>query len=71
MSVIAESFIVLKRSMLVWDRLASRGLVSVAPKNVTPTMVVSQSKVPIKMMLVANNTSFLTIFFFHFLFQIY
>ena len=61
MSVIAESFTALKSSMFDWVKLASKGLVSVAPKNITPMMVVNQSRVPIKMMVAANKTSFLTI----------
>ena len=47
--------------MFDWVKLASKGLVSVAPKNITPMMVVNQSRVPIKMMVAANKTSFLTI----------
>ena len=60
MSVIA-SFTALKISMFVWVNPAIRRLVSVAPKNITPMMVVNQSRVPIKMMVAANKTSFLTI----------
>ena len=39
---------------------ASRGLVSVAPKKTTPTMVVSQSIVPMRTSVVQNKTSRLT-----------
>ena len=60
MSVIAESFMALKSTMFVLVKQAKRELVSVAPKNNTPTMVVAQSMFPIKIMVAANKTSFLT-----------
>ena len=59
--MMAVSFMALKRRMFVWVRLAIRGLVSVAPKNAIPISVVSQSKVPMRMSVVQNMTSLLTI----------
>ena len=59
--MMAVSFMALKRRTFVWVRLAIRGLVSVAPKNAIPINVVSQSKVPMRMRVVQNTTSLLTI----------
>ena len=55
-----ESFTTLKISMFDCVNPASRGLVSVAPKKTMPMIVVSQSIVPIRMSVVQNKTSFLT-----------
>ena len=56
----AESFTALKISMFDCVNPPSRGLVSVAPKKTIPMIVVSQSIVPIRMSVVQNKTSFLT-----------
>ncbi len=59
--MIAESFIALKMGMFAWVNPAIRRLVSVAPKNTIPTMVVSQSNVPMIMRVAQNKTSFFAI----------
>lgn len=56
----AVSFTALKMSMFVWVNPASSGLLSVAPKKMTPMMVVSQSMVPIRMSVVQNKIALFT-----------
>jgi len=66
----AESFTKLKMNMFDCVNPASRGLVSVAPKKTMPMIVVIQSMVPIRMSVVQNKTSRLTMLlplFFKFL----
>ena len=57
----AKSFTVLKINIFDWVNPASSGLVSVAPYKHTPTIVVSQSIVPIRTSVVQNKISRLTI----------
>ena len=59
-NVIVESLTALNRGMFERVNPASNGLVSVAPKNNTPTIVVNQSRVPMRMIDVQNKTVFLT-----------
>ena len=54
----AEIFMILNPSRFDWVRVESRGLVSVAPKLVIPTIVVSQSASPNEIRIMQGNSSF-------------
>ena len=56
---VAEIFMILNASRFDWVRVESRGLVSVAPKLVMPTIVVSQSAIPIEIRMMQGSSSFL------------
>ena len=56
---VAESFMMLNASRFDCVRVERRGLVSVAPKLVMPTIVVSQSAIPIEIRMMQGSSSFL------------
>ncbi len=58
---VAESFMMLNASRFDWVRVESRRLVSVAPKLVMPTIVVSQSASPIEIRMMQGNISFMCV----------
>ena len=71
MPITANSFTVLKSARLELTRPMSIGLVSCAPKKVTPTIVVNQSEIPISSRAEKNRRSFFIMDGHQFLFTIH